>query len=229
MWTDTDIAAMRRTLKHAADHLDEVMDEVTGPYHAGEAAPASFTELSAASDLCPLLNCIENHTQTLRHALIVMATGGLTDNGQGNWWIGDGDGPYDTLAAALAARTEAESFVTQVPVNVEDDITAPGGVFVMGADDDPEIEAQLRGLVGGALDPEDADCEPDYGSPEERVLNGMRNAYGDGLEWVGLTSVAEYAGMQDGQAETVLAGLVRAGHVERKGGRAATYRLGEGG
>jgi hypothetical protein len=221
---DTDeIIGLRHTLRHAATHLDEVLEAITEDYHNGNKAPADVT-----SQLLPYLNSIENYATTLRHALTVMATGGLADNGEGNWWIGDGDGPYDTLAAALAAREDDEpAFVTQGLVNVEDDITARGGVFVMGADGDPEIDAQIRSIVTG--DPDGADGEPDYGSPEERVLAGMRSAYGDGLEWVGLSSVAEYAGMHYSQAGTVLAGLVVKGQVERKGDRGAIYRLVEGG
>jgi hypothetical protein len=252
---DTDeIIGLRHTLRHAATHLDEVLEAITEDYHNGNKAPADVT-----SQLLPYLNSIENYVTTLRHALTVMATGGLADNGEGNWWIGDGDGPYDTLAAALANREDDEGFVTQGLVNVEDDITAPGGVFVMGADGDPEIETQIRSIVEGqALPPSDVprsklqdligainreggwrdtdtvgelltqflDAEGFTlaASPEERVLDGMRSAHSDGLEWLGLTNVAEYAGMQNSQAETVLAGLVPE-HVERKGDRGAIYRL----
>jgi hypothetical protein len=224
---DTDeIIGLRHTLRHAATHLDEVLEAITEDYHNGNKAHPDVT-----SQLLPYLNSIENYATTLRHALTVMAAGGLADNGEGNWWIGDGDGPYDTLAAALAAREDDEpAFVTQGLVNVEDDITAPGCVFVMGADGDPEIEAQIRRIINDDEQARDElgiglDDIIEHASPEERVLAGMRSAHSDGLEWLGLTNVAEYAGMQNSQAETVLAGLVGKGKVERKGGRGAIYRL----
>jgi hypothetical protein len=98
VWTDADIASMRAALRHAADHLSEVREEAADPYHAGESAP-----VGVSLQLCPLLNAIESYAQEIRHALVTMATGGLLDDGQGHWYLGDA-GPYDTLEEALTAR-----------------------------------------------------------------------------------------------------------------------------
>jgi hypothetical protein len=100
MWDPEDIAAMRVTLRHAADHLSEVRDDVDGPYHEKGAAPADVI-----TTLCPLLNAIETYVHEVRHALTVMAAGGLADDGQGDWWVGT-DGPYDTLEEALTRSEE---------------------------------------------------------------------------------------------------------------------------
>src|SRR5581483_3266938 len=66
----------------------------------------------------------------------------------------------------------------------------------------------------------------DFGTPQERVLNGMQSAHSDGQgEWLSLGLVAEYAGMQPAQAAQVLAGLIRSGSVEQQGaGAEAAYR-----
>lgn len=102
MFTDPDLASMRTTLQHAANHLDEVRQDITDPYHAGEKAPAAVLQ-----QLCPTLNAIERYAQELRTALITMAAGGLTDDGQGDWYLGDA-GPYGTLYEALQAKTDDE-------------------------------------------------------------------------------------------------------------------------
>jgi hypothetical protein len=109
MFTDADIASMRTTLQHAANHLDEVRQDLTDPYHAGEQAPAAVLQ-----QLVPTLNAIERYGQELRTALITMAQGGLTDDEDGDWYAGDA-GPFDTLGEALAfkAADELDEFVTQ--------------------------------------------------------------------------------------------------------------------
>lgn len=100
MLTDTDIAAMRTTLRHAANHLDEVREDLNEPYHAGDMAPAD-----ANTSLVPLLTAIEEYALMIRHAVITMITGGLSDVGGGDWYLGS-DGPYDTLAEAQEARRD---------------------------------------------------------------------------------------------------------------------------
>lgn len=110
-WTGTDIAAMRAALRHAADHLDEVRDDIAGPYHAGDQAPAEVI-----SQLIPTLNTLAEYVREVRAALIVMAGGGLRDDGKGDWMVGAA-GPYNEMADALAARTinEINEFVIQGP------------------------------------------------------------------------------------------------------------------
>lgn len=103
-----EIIALRTTLRHAADHLDEVREAIREEYHDGAAAPADVN-----MELCPLLNTIEGYAQELRQALVTMVTGGLSDGGGGDWFVGD-DGPYDTLAEALRFRDDDDTgFVTQ--------------------------------------------------------------------------------------------------------------------
>ena len=80
-------------------------------------------------------------------------------------------------------------------------------------------------LLTQFLDAEGFTVQP---SPADRVLDGMRSAHGDGLEWLGLTNVAEYAGMQTAQAKTVLDRLVIDGRVERRGLQGGIYRLAPG-
>ena len=106
---DTDqIIMLRTTLRHAADHLDEVREAIRDEYHDGSAAPADVNQ-----QLCPLLNTIEEYAQELRQALVTMVTGGLSDDGSGDWFVGD-QGPYDTLAEALRFRDDDDTrFVTQ--------------------------------------------------------------------------------------------------------------------
>ena len=95
-----DIAAVRDELKHAADHLTQALDSIDKPYHDGEEAPAQVIH-----DLLPWLNSIGTYAQTAVQALLVMATGGLTENDGENWMIGD-HGPFDTLAEALDWRAD---------------------------------------------------------------------------------------------------------------------------
>jgi hypothetical protein len=109
MFTDADLASMRTTLVHAANHLDEVRQDVTDPYHDGEQAPAEVLQ-----QLVPTLNAIMTYSAELRTALITMTAGGLTEDGNGAWYAGDA-GPFDTLYEALRAKADGEldEFVIQ--------------------------------------------------------------------------------------------------------------------
>lgn len=104
-----DIKAVRDEFEHAATHLSEALDAIDPPYHDGETAPETVR-----SDLLPLLNAIDSYATTARQALLVMTTGGLAENENGDWYVGD-HGPFLTLGGAREFRAEdRDDFILQI-------------------------------------------------------------------------------------------------------------------